>query len=238
MFDEMDVRVEAADFLESAKSALEKSTANKASFESELNELKHKLEMLKQEVSKREFDAWKYEQKEKEARALLQTGVDGPNSFWFDILNQWMEFREIRRNGDVLYIEPGFCPCCMDKSGYVDEYANAWMIFLKTVQQLGIRRVIGIIDGVSLAKMSSVDHITSSRFATASCIEDLSSVLTLENADRIGRKAGIAATTFFEGILCVPKILIPVIPGLLIWRDKKDLSPSRLRELIKVYAHK
>jgi hypothetical protein len=233
----MDVRAEAADFLENAQSALQKSTESKNLFESELSELKHQLEMLKQEISMRECSG-SYNLKVKDARERFQACVDGPNSYWFDILNQWMEFREIRRDGDVLYIEPGFCSCCMDKSGYVDEYANAWMIFLKTVQQLGIRRVIGIIDGVSLAKMSSVDHSTSSRFATASRVEDLSSVLTLENADRIGRKAGIAATTFFEGILCVPKILIPVIPGVLVWRDKKDLPPSRLRELIKVYAHK
>lgn len=238
MFDEMDARAEAADFLESAKCTLEKSTANKASFESELNELKHKFEMLKQEVSKREFDAWKYEQKEKEARALLQTGVDGPNSFWFDILNQWMEFREVWRDGDVLYIEPEFCICCLKKRAFWEDYTYAWMLFLKTIQQLGIRRVVGILPALILAKVRAVRGESAMRFVMANCIDDLANVMTLENADRIGRKTGVAARTSPHGDVCVPQILFPVIPGMLVWRYKKNIPPSDLRKSIKAFAHK
>jgi hypothetical protein len=238
MFDEMDVRVEAADFLESAKSALEKSTANKASFESELNELKHKLEMLKQEVAKRKLSLLDYSCEEEEARSIVRACVDRPNSYWFDILNQWMQFREVRRGGDVLYIEPGFCTCCLKRSAYWQDYTNAWVIFLKTAQRLGIQRVVGVLSGGNLERIRAVRGESAMRFVMANCIDDLVNVMMFENADRIGKKTGIKKCSNFEGDWSVPAIMIPVIPGMLVWRDKKDLPLSDLRSSIKAFAHK
>lgn len=231
MFDEMDARVEAADFLESTKSDLEEAVASKIVFMSELTELKEKLEVLKTEVFKRESYAWTFKQKEDSVRALAQTCVDRPYSYWFDILNKWMQFRKIQRKGGVLYIEPSFCPCCLPDPIWTDvEYSTAWVIFLKSVQGLGIRRVVGVMSCDILEKVRASYPSSGFRFVTTNGLENLEQVMSCDNAKRIGQKTGVIGDR--------SPMLVPVIPGLLVWRYKKDFPLSELRSRIKIYVDK